>query len=457
LHPQQQLQQQLQERLKRWLENVHSEETAKWLSEQDKMLTHYRNNLVLEDRLFNKLLLYSYVDYKPLVKKGKYYFSMQYDYEGNVPSLYYRKKINGNAFQIVDPNNFKENKNEVLAIRSYEVSYDNNYLAFSLSQNGADWCSIRIKDIEKNKALPDKIENVKFASICWKGNGFFYLRYDSVGTQDRNTIANSNPKIYYHRLDSKQIEDIFIYEVSQNINFKYFNFNVTSDEKYLIISSYLNIESKPYKGMLYAKLDSFPKIELKPFLLLQRSNTYTFNFVDNIGDNFVVLTDLSASTKRLLIYDPSQGVNHWKILVKPYANILTNVSITKDKIICLYYLNGQYAASVFDINGNILTSIPFPVGCKVTGFNANKDDEESICFINSFYFPSAVYKLDFKTMSLDPIGETNIAYDHMEYETSYVKYMSTDSVEIPMYLTYKKGIKRSKNNPTILYGYGGLV
>ena len=34
--------------------------------------------------------------------------------------------------------------------------------------------------------------------------------------------------------------------------------------------------------------------------------------------------------------------------------------------------------------------------------------------------------------------------------------MSKDSVEIPMYITYKKGIKLNGNNPTILYGYGGI-
>ena len=440
----------------RWLEDLNSEKTIKWLSDQDKVLSQYRNKLILENRIFNRLSLYSHVEFKPLVKKGKYYFSMQYNYLSDIPSLYYRKKINDNASEIIDPNEFKENKKEIMAIRSYEVSFDNKYLAFSLSKNGADWSCIRIKDIERNKALPDKIENVKFASICWKGNGFFYVRYDSVGTLEKSTQATDNPKIYYHSLNTKQIEDKFIYECPQNINFKNFSFNVTSDEKYLIISTHTNFESKPGRALLYAKLDSFPAMELKPFLLYPQKNTNTFSFIDNLDDKFVVLTDLNAPTKRLILYDPSQGINHWKILVKPFSNVLTNVSITKDKIICLYYLNGQYTACVFDIDGNMLKSIPFPVGCGVSGLNANKSDEESFCFINSFYFPSAVYKLDLKNLSFEPLGETRIAFNHTDYETSYVKFMSSDSVEIPMYLTYKKGVKRNKQNPTLLYGYGGF-
>ncbi len=40
--------------------------------------------------------------------------------------------------------------------------------------------------------------------------------------------------------------------------------------------------------------------------------------------------------------------------------------------------------------------------------------------------------------------------------TETVYYYSKDSTVIPIYLTYKKGLKLDGNNPTILYGYGGF-
>ena len=42
------------------------------------------------------------------------------------------------------------------------------------------------------------------------------------------------------------------------------------------------------------------------------------------------------------------------------------------------------------------------------------------------------------------------------YEVKQVFYNSKDGTRVPMFLTYKKGIKLDGNNPTVLYGYGGF-
>jgi len=443
----------------RWLENLHSDSTVNWLNEQEKILNQFRKKLSLEDEIYNKLSHYSYINFKPLIKKGKFYFSYQYDDESTVPSLYYRKKSDGNACLIVKPDDFRENKKEILTIDSYEISSDSKYLAVSLSINGADRSIIRVVDMNNGKALPDQIEEVKFASIAWKENGFFYLKFDTEGKQDKITAVNKNPQIFYHKLATSQIDDILIYKNPHNIDSihtNFFNFDVTSDEKYLIIKSVINLDSKVYKGMLYAALDSFPKIDLNPFLLYPASSNTSYIFIDNIGNQFLVLTDSYASSKKLMLYDPSKGYNHVKEIIKPDKEILEQVTVSKDKIICLYYSNGSYTARITDFNGQTIKSIPFPSGCKVSGFEMCTLKDETFCYVSSFYFPSVVFRLDMNDLSFAPLDITYITFNQLKYETSYVTYMSKDSVEIPMYLTYKKGIKRNGNNPTILYGYGGF-
>jgi prolyl oligopeptidase len=42
------------------------------------------------------------------------------------------------------------------------------------------------------------------------------------------------------------------------------------------------------------------------------------------------------------------------------------------------------------------------------------------------------------------------------YTTEQVFYPSKDGTRIPMFLTYKKGLKRNGRNPVYLYGYGGF-
>jgi len=440
----------------RTLENSNLPTTKAWLNDEEKVLSAYRNKLVLEDRILAKLSRYSYVDFKPLHKKGKYFFLLQYDNKELVPALYYRTKIDGRQQKIVDPNVFNTKGHDILSINAFELSLDNRYLAFSLSQNGADWSCIQVVDMENGKYLQDKLENVKFASIAWKGDGFFYQRLDSASLQNKITAANSCPQLFYHKLKTKQRDDIFIYSAPNDVKDKWISFKVTSDERYLTISSAIKQNGTNLRAMFYASLDSFPNINLKPFILSPAKNAANYKMIDNIGDQFVVLTDKNAANKRIEIYNPKEGTNQGRILVNAYKNVLTEVSISKDKIIGLYYLNGTYTACVFDFEGNLQTSIPFPEGCNVHGFQTSKADEETLCFVNSFYFPSIVYLLNLKDLSFKSVSNTFITYDHLIYETKYVSYPSTDGTEIPMYITYKKGMKLNGENPCLLYAYGGF-
>ncbi|MDE3140817.1 MAG: S9 family peptidase, partial [Pseudomonadota bacterium] len=49
-----------------------------------------------------------------------------------------------------------------------------------------------------------------------------------------------------------------------------------------------------------------------------------------------------------------------------------------------------------------------------------------------------------------------LTFDASRYETRQVFYRSKDGTRIPMFITYRKGLKLDGKNPTLLYAYGGF-
>ncbi len=47
-------------------------------------------------------------------------------------------------------------------------------------------------------------------------------------------------------------------------------------------------------------------------------------------------------------------------------------------------------------------------------------------------------------------------FNQDEYETKQVFFTSKDGTKVPVFLSYRKGIKLNGNNPVLLYGYGGF-
>jgi prolyl oligopeptidase len=90
------------------------------------------------------------------------------------------------------------------------------------------------------------------------------------------------------------------------------------------------------------------------------------------------------------------------------------------------------------------------------GFDGKRTDTETFFTFTNFTTPGAVYRVDMKTMKTTLYREPKLEFDPAKFETKQVFYTSKDGTKVPMFLTYKKGLKLDGQNPTLLYGYGGF-
>src|SRR5690606_31958268 len=115
-------------------------------------------------------------------------------------------------------------------------SNDKKYAAFSIARSGSDWNEIYVMDIESRQQLSDTIKWVKFGGAAWRGDGFYYSRYDEPTTGTELSQQNQYQKVYYHKLGDPQSADQLVFE-DKDHPLRYFWASVTEDERFLIINA----------------------------------------------------------------------------------------------------------------------------------------------------------------------------------------------------------------------------
>jgi prolyl oligopeptidase len=109
------------------------------------------------------------------------------------------------------------------------------------------------------------------------------------------------------------------------------------------------------------------------------------------------------------------------------------------------------------MNGTLQNEIALPGLGSAGGFGGNHDDRQIFYTYNSFNYPPSVFRYDIATRKSTLFRAPEIpGFRASDYVTQQVFFRSKDGTRVPMFLTYKKGIKLDGHNPTLLYGYGGF-
>ena len=90
------------------------------------------------------------------------------------------------------------------------------------------------------------------------------------------------------------------------------------------------------------------------------------------------------------------------------------------------------------------------------GFSGEKKEKECFYTFTSFTQPGTIYQYDMDAGQSTLYNAPKVAFRMNDYTTEQVFFQSKDGTRIPMFLTYRKGLKRNGKNPVYLYGYGGF-
>ncbi len=448
-----------------WMENPDDPRLETWLKAQQKLVTREEKKYVKAWTLRNQIAtMYSgnrskqKTTYKEQEEadslKSKYEFKYRRSSTSRFPDYLYRLKGKKNYKRLVQIKDLQKQTDDNIIITNKTINEEDDLVAIEFSRNGSDWREVYFYNLLTGEQLPHGLKNLRVGSnLIWEGKDVVYDAYNAPKKGRELLDIATGQKLMYHKLGNSQLEDKVLYKNPDTTGTSYFNFFKSKEQ--LFFNHYMKVRGNTYRALSTVNLTP-ETFYLSQFLLYPNSKDIYVKVEEVFGNTAVLNTNWEAKNGRVLAADITK-LNQVSELIPEYDILLSNVNkLGKDKIACIYSDKGKNIALIFDIKGELLRKIDFPVGKKLNAFYENSDSAAYTDFcVSSFFHPNIWYQLSLTDLTFKPSSTISVPYKAETLETRYVNYLSKDGTEIPMYITCLKDTKLDGNNPTLLYGYGG--
>ena len=437
----------------RWLEDDRSEETKKWVIDQNKVTNEYLSKIPYRDDIKKRLTKYwNYEKYSAPFKKGDY----TYFYKNNGlqnQSVLYRQLDNGQppvanetAEVFLDPNTFS--KDGTTSLQGIEFTKDGSLAAYQISEGGSDWRKVIVIDTKNQQKVDDTLRDVKFSGLAWLGNdGFYYSSYDKPKGSELSEKTQFH-KLFYHKLGTPQASDVLIFGGEKTPR-RYIGGSVTEDQNYLVITA----ANATYGNELYIK--DLTKKEA-PIVPIVTGFEHEQDVIFSEKGKLYITTNQGAPNRKLVRTEAAKPeIKNWKVVI-PETEYPLTVTTCGRKFFASYIKDAVTQVFQYSIDGKKESEIKLPGLGTASGFGGKADDKETYFTFTSYIYPPTIFRYTISKSETDLFKKSDVKFNPEEYESTQVFYKSKDGTKIPMIITMRKGMKMDNRHPTMLYGYGGF-
>lgn len=436
----------------RWLENDTSDETKSWVDAQNVVTFGYLGQIPYRDTLRSRLTaLVNYPRISAPEVKHQWRLFVKNDGLQNQGVYYLQDGDTGEPQVLLDPNTMSADGTTRVAGLTFDLS--GTRIAYMVSASGSDWQEIRVMDLATRTDLPDRVEWVKVSAIGWFGDGFFYSRYPApADTAAAYSSMNEDHQVYFHRLGTPQTDDVLVHRDAAHPQ-RFHHVVTTEDERFAVL--YVSDRGQGKDGSaVYVRDLTGPD---PTFVPVWTEFDDDFSVLDNVGDHLLVVTNRHAPNRRVVLIDPSRpDETLWRVILPEQAEPLDAVTVAGGRLFASYLHHVTTRVSVFHLDGTKECDVSLPGVGTAMGFGGARDASTVYYTFTSFTAPATVYRYDIATGVSTPFREVTLPFDPTQFETRQVFVPSKDGTRIPAFIVARKGLVLDRNNPTILYGYGGF-
>ena len=388
----------------------------------------------------------------PAIENGRLFYARNSGLQKQAP-IYVRTGIFDPPVLVLDPNQLSPDGSTSVA--QFVPSPDARWLAYSVAKGGADWETVRVRNVVTGGDLGDELSWVRFSEISWThdSKGFFYSRYPEPPSNKVLEAALSGQAVYYHRLGSPQADDVLIYQRQDHPSW-IVNAQVSDDGRYVFLTTYRGSDNTNQLHFIDLGSAGSPAVTATIRPIVETLDA-EFTPIGNYQSRVYLRSDKDAPNRRVIAID-LEHADSWKVVVPEQAQPIEHARLAGGRIVVHHLVDVRSRLQVFGLDGSPLGELPLPGVGAVAEIYGRGDLYEIWCLFSSPLMPATVYRYDLdshRSVAFEPAAPP---IDTRHFETHAMFATSKDGTRVPFFLTAKKDIRRDGTNPLMLYGYGGF-
>ena len=372
-------------------------------------------------------------------KDGDWLYWTDFEQGGEYRRWWRKPVAGGEAALILDEPALAKDK-EYFQLGEFSVSPNGRWLAYADDDDGSEFFTIRVKDLETGKMLPDVIERT-LSAVVWAADSASFLYCHA-----HEPMRTNNAR--WHRLGSPVADDLELYHEPDD------GFRVgvgeTQSRRYLVISTGDHTTSEV--RLLSADDPAAPAI-----LVRARQTGVEYDVEEHEGTLFIHTNDTSPNWR--LCTAPVERPGEWTERIAPSDSFyMTGVTTFRDMFVVEGREDGLDQVEVHGYRDGAVRRIRFPEAAYVAGVGDNPEYEIERLRLGyeSMVTPGTVYDYHLAEDRLEvlKVQEVPSGYDPARYRTERLKIAARDGTMVPVSIVYPKDFPRDGTGKLYLYGYG---
>lgn len=380
------------------------------------------------------------------VRYRDYWYRTRYETGAEYPIHSRRADIPDSPEEILLDCNVLAAGHAFFQLSNYEVSPDNQLLAYAVDTLGRRQHQLRVKDLRTGQLLPDVIENAE-SDLAWADDNrtLLYIEKDPVTLLGR--------RVRRHVLGTPASEDVLLYEEPDE------SFGLalerSKSERFLFIGS----ESTTTSEWRYARADD-PLLDFVVFAPRVAEHEYQ---IDHLEDRFLIRSNWQAENFRVAAVPVAAVAAHavpqqWQDVVPHDPQVFVHDFDVFRDFLAISERSGGLRKIRLQPWGQAarLLAADDPAYTMHLGANPQMDSTRLRYVYTSLTTPASTYEYDIHTgertlLKREPVIGT---FDPANYASEFLWAPARDGERIPVSVVYRKGTPRDGSAPLFQYAYG---